>query len=555
MEVAVSPFPDDADALKALLAKALLRADEAEQHAALVEAELASAQALASATEAIIAHLKLQIAKLRREQYGPSAERSRRLLDQMELQLEELEADASEDDLVAAIAAKTANVEAFERKRPSRKPFPEHLPRTRVVIPAPCSCPSCGSGRLSKLGEDITETLEVIPRSWKVIQTIREKFSCRDCEKITQPPAPFHVVPRGWAGPSFLAMLLFEKYGQHQPLNRQADCFAREGVPLSTSTLADQVGAAAFALMPLYRLIEAHVLAASRLHGDDTTVPVLAKGKTDTARLWVYVRDDHPFAGADPPAALFHYSRDRRGEHPRSHLISWSGILQADAYGGYNDLYAAGRQPAPVLEAGCFAHARRKFFELADVAGAARRRSRGQRSTMIYPIALEAVQRLDALFEIERSINGKDAAQRVAIRQELSAPLMAQLHIWLTAQLAKLSRGHDLAKACHYMLRRWDAFTRFLDDGRICLTNNAAERALRCVPLGRKAWLFCGSDRGGQRAAILYTLIQTARLNDVDPQAWLADILARIADHPATRLDELLPWNWRKDKGLLLQAA
>jgi hypothetical protein len=208
-----------------------------------------------------------------------------------------------------------------------------------------------------------------------------------------------------------------------------------------------------------------------------------------------------------------------------------------------------------VLEAGCFAHARRKFFELADVAGAARSKSRSQRSTMIYPIALEAVQRLDALFEIERSINGKDAAQRVAIRQELSAPLMAQLHIWLTAQLAKLSRGHDLAKACHYMLRRWDAFTRFLDDGRICLTNNAAERALRCVPLGRKAWLFCGSDRGGERAAVLYTLIQTAKLNDVDPQAWLADILARIADHPASRLDELLPWNWRKDKGLLLQAA
>lgn len=548
MQAAVSPLPNDVEALKALLVSALQKADEA-------EAMLANARARESATEAVIAHLKLQIARLRREQYGPSAERSRRLLEQMELQLEELEADASEDDLVAEIAAKTANVNAFERKRPSRKPFPEHLPRERVVIPAPCSCPACGGERLSKLGEDVTETLEVIPRQWKVIQTIREKFSCRDCEKITQPPAPFHVVPRGWAGPSFLAMLLFEKYGQHQPLNRQAERFAREGVPLSTSTLADQVGAAAFALMPLYRLIETHVLAAARLHGDDTTVPVMARGKTDTARLWVYVRDDRPFAGADPPAALFHYSRDRRGIHPRSHLLSWSGILQADAYGGYNDLYAAGRQPAPVLEAGCFAHARRKFFELADVAAAARKKSRGERIGMIYPIALEAVQRLDALFEIERSINGKDAAQRLAVRQELSAPLMAELHIWLTAQLAKLSRGHDLAKACHYMLRRWHAFTRFLDDGRICLTNNAAERALRCVPLGRNAWLFCGSDRGGQRAAILYTLIQTAKLNDVDPQAWLADVLARIADHPASRLDELLPWNWRKDKALLLQAA
>jgi hypothetical protein len=316
-------------------------------------------------------------------------------------------------------------------------------------------------------------------------------------------------------------------------------------VPLSTSTLADQVGAAAFALAPLYRLIEAHVLAAGRLHGDDTTVPVMAKVKTDTARLWVYVRDDRPFAGADPPAALFHYSRDRRGDHPRAHLASWSGILQADAYGGYGELYAAGRQPGPVLEAGCFAHARRKFFELADVAGAARKTSRGERAGMIYPIALEAVQRLDALFAIERAINGKDAAERLAVRRDLSAPLMTELHAWLTAQFARLSRNHDLARAINYMLRRWDAFTRFLDDGRVCLTNNAAERALRCIPLGRKAWLFCGSDRGGQRAAVLCTLIQTARLNDVDPQAWLADVLARIADHPVSRLSELLPWNWK----------
>ena len=539
MEAAVSPFPDDIEALKVRLASEIQRANEA-------EARLANAAARESATQAVIAHLKLQIAKLRREQYGPSAERSRRLLEQMELQLEELEADASEDDLAAeAAAARTSSVPAFERKRPVRKPFPEHLPRERIVVPAPCSCPTCGSRRLSKLGEDVTETLEVIPRAWKVVQTVREKFACRDCEKITQPPAPFHVVPRGWAGPSFLAMLLFEKYGQHQPLNRQAERFAREGVPFSVSTLADQVGAAAFALMPLYRRIEAHVLAAERLHGDDTTVPVMARGKTDTARLWVYVHDDRPFAGTDPPAALFHYSRDRRGEHPRAHLAAWSGILQADAYGGYGELYAPGRQPGPVLEAGCFAHARRKFFELADVEGAARKKSRGERTGMVYPIALEAVQRLDALFDIERAINGKSLAERRAVRQELSVPLMVKLHAWLTAQLGKLSRNHDLAKAINYMLRRWDAFTRFLDDGRICLTNNAAERALRCVPLGRKAWLFCGSDRGGQRAAVLYTLIQTARLNDIDPQAWLADVLARIADLPVSRLDDLLPWNWQ----------
>jgi transposase len=538
MEAAISSLPNDVEALKALVAAMARKADEA-------EAKLANALAHQSAIEALIAHLKLQIAKLKREQYGPSAERSRRLLDQMELQLEELEADAAEDDLIAEqAAAKTTTVTAFERKRPARKPFPDHLPRERVVVPAPCSCPACGGERLSKLGEDITETLEVIPRSWKVIQTVREKFSCRDCEKIAQAPAPFHVVPRGWAGPSFLAMLLFEKYGQHQPLNRQAERFAREGVPLSVSTLADQVGAAALALTPLYELIKAHVLAAKRLHGDDTTVPVMAKGKTDTARLWVYVRDDRPFAGTDPPAALFHYSRNRRGEHPQTHLAAWSGILQADAYSGYGELYREGRDPGPALEAGCFAHARRKFFELADVVSSARKKSRGQHSAMIYPIALEAVQRLDALFDIERSINGKSPAERLAVRQELSAPLMAELHTWLTEQVAKLSRGHDLTKACFYMLRRWDAFTRFLGDGRVCLTNNAAERALRCIPLGRKAWLFCGSDRGGQRAAIIYTLIQTAKLNDVDPQAWLADALSRIADCRVSKLDQLLPWNW-----------
>jgi transposase len=549
MDTAVSPLPNDVEALKALLSAATRRADEA-------EARLANAQAQASATEAMIAHLKLQIAKLKREQYGPSAERTRRLLEQMELQLEDLEADAGEDDLAAEAAVqKATNVTAFERKRPARKPFPEHLPRERVVIPAPCSCPECGGARLSRLGEDVTETLEVIPRQWKVIQTVREKFSCRDCEKITQPPAPFHVVPRGWAGPSFLAMLLFEKYGQHQPLNRQAERFTREGVPLSVSTLADQVGAAAFALMPLYRLIEAHVLAAERLHGDDTTVPVMAKSKTDIARLWVYVRDDRPFAGADPPAALFYYSRDRRGEHPQAHLASWSGILQADAYSGYGELYVPTRHSGPIFEAGCFAHARRKFFVLADVTAAARKKSRGEQAGTIYPIALEAVQKIDALFDIERAINGKSPAERVALRQQLSAPLMTELHAWLVEQVAKLSRSHDLAKAINYMLRRWAAFSRFLDDGRVCISNNAAERALRCVPLGRKAWLFCGSDRGGQRAAVLYTLIQSARLNDVDPQAWLADVLARIADHPAKRLGDLLPWNWRKSQGVLSQAA
>ena len=424
MEAAVPSLPDDADALKALLAKALQKADEAEQRAAVVEAELANAHALASATEAMIAHLKLENAKLRRMQYGASAERTERLLAQFELELEDLEADAAEDELAAEIAAaKTTTIAAFERRKPVRKPFPEQLPRERMVVSAPCSCPACGSSRLSKLGEDVTETLEVIPRSWKVIQTVREKFACRDCEKITQPPAPFHVTPRGWAGPSFLAMLLFDKYGQHQPLHRQAERFASEGVPLSVSTLADQIGATCQALMPLFHLIEAHTFAAERLHGDDTTVPIMAKGKTITGRLWDYVRDDQPFGGNDPPSAVFYYSRDRRGDHPKCHLAAWSGILQADAYGGYNELYAPNRQPGPILEAGCFAHARRKFFELADVEGAARKRSRGEKTGIVYPIALEAVQKLDALFAIERDISGKNSVERQAIRKELSAGL------------------------------------------------------------------------------------------------------------------------------------
>jgi len=525
-------LPDDIETLKAALLVA--------------QAEAAAARAQRSADQALIAHLKLQIEKLNRERFGQRSERAARLIDQLELQLEELEASATEDELAAErAAAKTTAVAAFARQRPSRKPFPEHLPRERVIEPAPTACLCCGSERLRKLGEDIIETLEVIPRQWKVIQHVREKFTCRDCEKISQAPAPFHVVPRGWGGPSLLAMILFEKFGQHQPLNRQAERYAREGVPLSLSTLADQVGASCAVLEPLLRRIEAHVFAAERLHGDDTTVPVLAKGKTDTGRLWTYVRDDRPFGGPAPPAAMFYYSRDRAGEHPRVHLARYAGLFQADAYGGYGKVYEPDRKPGPILEAACWVHARRPFFVMADLAENARRKAHGKTSAVISPLALEAVRRIDALFEIERTINGQSAVERRAVRQEKSAPLVADLETWMREQRAKLSRGNDVAKAMDYMLKRWTAFTRFLDDGRICLSNNAAERALRGIALGRKSWLFAGSDRGGQRAAAMYSLIVTAKLNDVDPQAWLADILARIADHPANRLDDLLPWNWR----------
>ncbi len=538
-----SAAPSDIESLRAALAAAEARAEEAEAKALEATAKAERAVAEVSNAEAIIAALKLQIEKLRRELYGRRSERKARLLGQLELQLEELEASASEDELAAERAvAKTTTVPAFSRRKPSRNPFPAHLPRERVVIPAPEACPCCGSGRLCKLGEDVTETLEVIPRRWKVVQTVREKVTCRDCESISQPPAPFHVVPRGWAGPSLLAMILFEKYGQHQPLNRQSERYAREGVELSLSTLADQIGACAAVLRPLHELIAAYVLTAERLHGDDTTVPVLAKGKTDTARAWVYVRDDGPFGGADPPAALFHYSRDRSGEHPERHLAGFTGILQADAYAGYNRLYGPERSPAPITEALCWSHARRKFYVLADIASKARNAKQG---AVISPLAFGAVQRIDALFEIEREINGLSAEARLAVRAERSAPLVADLEAWMREQRARMSRHAPVAKAMDYMLKRWPGFTRFLEDGRICLTNNAAERALRGIALGRKSWLFAGSDRGGRRAAFMYTLIVTAKMNDVDPQAWLADVLARIAGQPVRRLDELLPWNWK----------
>jgi transposase len=527
--------------LRAALARAEGRADLAELRAAEAEGEAAQVKAAWSSDQALIAHMKLAIEKLRRELYGQRSERGARLLDQMELQLEELEAGAAEEEAAAAKAAARTNVAAFERRRPARKPLPEHLPRERVVIAAPGACPCRGGSRLSKLGEDVTETLEVVPRQWKVIQTVREKFACRDCEAITQPPAPFHVVPRGLAGPSLLAMILYEKFGQHQPLNRQAERYEREGVPISLSTLADHVGACTHALAPLFERIEAHVMAAERLHADDTHIPVLAKGRCGTGRLWTYVRDDRPFGGPDPPAVVHYYSRDRTAEHPARHLARWSGVLQADAYAGFGQLYAATRSPAPILEAACWAHARRKFFVLADIAGQKHRKT----PVIVAPLALEAVRRIDPLFDIERAIAGQSAEERRRVRQIESAPLVADLEGWMRAERPRLARGNDTAKAMDYMLRRWPSFARFLTDGRICLSNNAAERTMRPPAMGRKAWLFAGSDRGGERAAMMFSLIATAKLNDIDPQAWLADVLARIADHPASRLDQLLPWNWK----------
>ncbi|MER9026579.1 IS66 family transposase [Mesorhizobium sp. M0815] len=547
--------PDD---LPSDLASALaaLRAEREARRQA--EAVAASAQAKLSDTEALIAHLQLMIEKLKREKYGQRSERTARLIEQMELQLEDLVTAASEDELAAAAAAaKTQSVRSFTRKRPVRKPWPADIERERIVIEPPTTCACCGGSRLSKLGEDVTETLEEIPRRFKVIETVREKFTCRDCEKISQPPAPFHATPRGFIGPLLLATILFDKFGMHTPLNRQSTRFKAEGIDLPLSTLADQVGHGTFAVMPLFQLIERHVLAAERLHGDDTTIRILAKGKCTTGRIWTYTRDDRPFAGPAPPAAIYYASSDRRGERPQKHLAGFAGILQCDCYSGFEPLFDPQRKEQPITPAFCYAHARRGFFELADIANNAREGKRNGKP--ISPIALEAVRRLDALFEIERAINGRSADERYAVRQEKSKPLLDDMHAWLLRERDTLSRSSEVLKPINYMLRRWADFARFIDDGRICLSNNAAERALRGIALGRRNWTFAGSQRGAERAAVMLTLITTARLNDVDPKAWLADVLARIADLPASRLHELLPWEWKRlrqaDKPADQQAA
>jgi len=502
------------------------------ERAARLAAEAAAEQARTERRilDLEIERLKLLLAKARREHYGQSSERGRRLLEQLELQLEELEETVAAIGAAAEIAAPSTEIRSFRRRMPARRPLPETLARTRIVYPAPAACPCCGGG-LRKLGEDVTETLERIPAHWLVIQHVREKFSCRACEAISQPAAPSHPIARGRAGPNLLAEVAFSKFGLHLPLHRQSARFACEGVDLDVSTLADWIGATAVAVKPIVDAIQAHVLAAERIHADETTVPVLAKGKCRTGRLWTVVRDDRPFAGSAAPAAVYFYSPDRSAKHPETFLATYAGIMQADAYSGFGRLYNENRKAGAIVEAACWAHGRRKFYEIADLNKA--------------PIAIEAVKRIDAVFAIERKINGLAPEQRQAERREQIRPLIADLGTFLREKRAKLSAKSELAKAIDYTLKRWPAFTRFLEDGRICLTNNAAERALRGIAVGRHNWTFAGSDEGGRRAAAMYTLIETAKLNDVDPRAWLADVLKRLADHPAKRLHELLPWYWK----------
>jgi transposase len=476
--------------------------------------------------DAEIEHLKLLMAKLRRMQFGRRSEKVAWQIEQLQLRLDELEASRAEQATCSA-AEKVAATETSQTAKPVRRPLPAHLPRqTQKILPGYTACPDCG-GELKHLGEDVSEMLEYVPASFVVIRQMREKLACGRCDKIVQAEAPSRPITRGMAGPGLLAHVLVSKYGNHLPLYRQQEIYERQGVELDRATLADWVGQTSALLQPLVEALRRHVMGAEKLHADDTPVPVLAPGlgKTKLGRLWTYVRDGRPAGDQTPPAVWFAYSPDRKGEHPQAHLRDFSGMLQADAYAGFDRLYEGGR----IQEAACWAHVRRKFYDL-HVAHKS-------------PVAQEALLRIGELYAVEGDVRGRQPEERRRVRNQRSRPLLASLKQWLEETLLKLSKKPETAVAVRYALGRWDALLRYVDDGRLEIDNNTAERALRAVALGRKNYLFAGSDRGGDRAAAIYTLIGTAKLNGVDPEAYLRAVLSRIADHPINRIEELLPWN------------
>ena len=498
-----SPLPNDVDVLKQLVAD----------------------------RDGLIAKLLAEIARLKRWQFGRSSERLDAALAQLQLALGDLPAAALPAEPLQESLPAEESTQAPVRSRvlPLRRAprsFPAHLPRETVVhAPASCDCPDCGSA-MRRLGEDVSEMLDLVPGYFKVIRHVRPKLSCGRCARVIQEPAPSRPIDRGMAAPGLLAQIIVAKYADHCPLYRQQGIYRRSGVDLDRATLAAWVGSAAQLLEPLVDALGIYVRAAEKVHADDTPVPVLdpGRGKTKTGRLWTYVRDDRPAGSRDPPAVWYRYSPDRQSEHPHAHLRGFRGILQADAYSGFARLYEDGT----IAEAACWAHARRKFYDLYVV----------ERS----PIATEALQRIGALYAVERDIRGHRPALRARGRQERAGPLLDALHAWLAATLQTVSAKSDLAGAIKYALVRWSALTRYRDDGRIEIDNNSAERSIRPVVLGRRNYLFAGSDAGGERAACIYSLIGTALLNDRDPYLYLRHVLERIADHPIHRIGELLPW-------------
>jgi transposase len=523
MASATASLPSHPEALRAL-------AIALQEALATKDRELAARDAEIYAKTLHIEKLRATLALMKRARFGRSSER----IEQLELLISDLEEDAATQQARRDAAGDRRPLKPGERHARGRQPLPAHLPRERVVHDPICACPTCGGTMLTRLGEDEREVLEYVPSHFKVVVHVRPKMSCRQCETVIQAPAPSLPIERGRPGPNLLAHVLVAKYCDHTPLHRQSVIYGRAGVELERSTLADWVGQAAFLVEPLAAAIARHVRTGVALHADDTPVPVLdpGRGRTKTGRLWVLVRDERPWGGPAPPAVGYLYSPDRKSAHARALLEGCHGFLHADGYAGFNGLYEpdARSGDARLVEVACWAHCRRKLFEVHAATGSA--------------IAQEALERMAALFKIEAEINGLEPKRRHAVRQERSLPLLADLKDYLTGAFASISRKSSLAGALRYSLSRWPALCQFAHDGRLEMTNNAAERAIRPLALGRKNYLFAGSDAGGRRAAILYTLIQTATLNDLDPEAYLRDILARIADHPINRIDDLLPWHW-----------
>jgi transposase len=480
------------------------------------DAQIAIYEAELKSRDVLIEKLKHQLAGLRRHRFGAKSE----ALDQLGLALEE------EEIAAAAEAPEPSAAAGMPKGKPKRKPLPANLPRNDTVL-SPGEICACG-GKLRAIAEDVTEELEYIPGRFVVNRIIRPRMACTCCEKVVQSPLPSRPIERGRPGPGLLAHVLVSKYADHLPLYRQSQIFERDGIDLDRSTLADWVGRSAALLEPLADAIGRHVRAGRAIFADDTPLQMQAPGtgKTKTARMWVYARDERPWGSEIPAAAWYQFSTDRKGAHPADHLKDYRGSMHADGYSGYNDLLRGGT----IQEVACMAHIRRKFVDIHASQGLA--------------TAEEAIRRIAELYAVEKEARGQPPDARVRLRQTKAKPIFDDLEAWLGAQLTRISAKTPLAGAIRYALTRMKRLRPYLDDGHLEIDNNAAERAMRGIAVGRKNWLFAGSQSGGKSAAIAYTLIETAKLNGVDPQAWLTWVLARIADHKITRLDELLPWRY-----------